>query len=101
MEMLLTGDFIDANEAVREGLINRAVSAEKLNETVNYFVDSILAKSSVSVRMGKKLFYEQLERSIGDAYVVASDVMTQNMLDDDAAEGFDAFLQKRQPKWKN
>lgn len=101
MEMLMTGDFIDADEAVREGLINRAVSAEKLDETVDYFVDSILAKSAVSVRMGKKLFYQQIEDGIGDAYIAASEVMTANMLKHDAGEGFDAFLQKRKPVWKH
>lgn len=101
MEMLMTGDFIDADEALREGLINRAVSAEKLDETVNYFVESILAKSAISVRMGKQLFYQQLEAGIGDAYIAASEVMTANMLTHDAGEGFDAFLQKRHPTWQH
>ena len=100
MEMLMTGDFISAAEAESEGLINRAVPIEELDATVDYFVESILAKSPISVRMGKRLFYEQLESGMNDAYVQASDVMVRNMLEDDAAEGFDAFLEKRQPDWK-
>ncbi len=99
--MLMTGDFISADEAQREGLINKAVPMDELDTAVDYLVDSILAKSPVSVRMGKQLFYEQLETGINDAYVRASDVMVRNMLEDDAGEGFDAFLEKRQPVWKN
>ena len=95
----MTGDFISAAAAEREGLINRAVPIDELDSAIDYLVESILAKSPVSVRMGKNLFYEQLESGINDAYIRASDVMVRNMLEDDAGEGFDAFLEKRAPIW--
>lgn len=99
MEMLLTGEFMSAESAEREGLINRAVPATELDGAVQALVDSIMAKSAIAVRMGKQMFYEQLEMGSADAYRYASEVMACNMMSKDAAEGFDAFLEKRRPTW--
>ena len=99
--MLLTGDFIDADTAVRYGLINRAVPASELDETVKSLCDKICAKSQVSVSTGKDMFYAQLEKGLAAAYAYAQQIMVCNMMADDAGEGIDAFLQRRQPVWKN
>lgn len=100
MEMLLTGDFIDAAEAARRGLINRAVPLEQLDDEIRKLTDSICAKSSVAVGMGKQMFYRQLEMGLEGAYQLAAETMACNMMSDDAAEGIDAFMQKRKPVWK-
>ena len=101
MELLLTGDFIDANTAVTQGLINRAVAEEELDATIQHYVDSILAKSAVAVTMGKEMFYKQLEMGLEDAYTHASGVMSCNMMAHDAQEGVGAFVEKRTPVWKH
>ena len=101
MEMLLTGDFIDAAEAQRRGLVNRVVAAAELDAEVNRLTDSILAKSAVAVAMGKQAFYRQLEMGLAGAYQLASETMACNMMAEDAAEGIDAFMAKRQPQWKD
>lgn len=100
MEMLLTGEFIDAAEAARRGLINRAVPAESLDSEVQRLVDSICAKSPVAIAMGKQLFYQQLDTGLEAAYQLAAETMACNMMTEDAAEGIDAFMQKRTPTWK-
>ncbi|MFH1870390.1 MAG: enoyl-CoA hydratase [Pseudomonadota bacterium] len=100
MEMLLTGDFIDAAEAQRRGLINRVVPLDQLDAEVKKLTDSICAKSAVAVGMGKQMFYKQLEMGLDGAYQLASETMACNMMADDAAEGIDAFMQKRKPEWK-
>ena len=100
MEMLLTGDFIDAAEAQRRGLINRVVPPEQLDAEVKKLTDSICAKSAVAVGMGKQMFYKQLEMGLDGAYQLASETMACNMMAGDAAEGIDAFMQKRKPEWK-
>ena len=100
MEMLLTGDFIDAAEAQRRGLINRVVPLEQLDAEVKKLTDSICAKSAVAVGMGKQMFYKQLEMGLDGAYQLAVETMACNMMADDAAEGIDAFMQKRKPEWK-
>lgn len=100
MEMLLTGDMVDAREAQSIGLINRAVPADKLEETVMQLAEKISAKSSAVVRIGKEAFYRQSEMSLAGAYEYAGAVMVRNMMEDDAAEGIDAFLEKRKPVWK-
>jgi enoyl-CoA hydratase/carnithine racemase len=100
MEMLLTGDFIDAAEAQRRGLINRVVAAEELDAEIGRLTDSICAKSAAAVRMGKQLFYRQLEMGVDAAYQLAGETMACNMMCDDAAEGIDAFMQKRKPAWQ-
>ena len=100
MEMLLTGEFIDAPTALEYGLINRIAPIDKLDNTVHELADSIMAKSSVAVAMGKEMFYKQLEMGMEEAYGYASEIMACNMMAEDAAEGVDAFIQKRQPVWQ-
>jgi enoyl-CoA hydratase/carnithine racemase len=100
MEMLLTGDFIDAAEAERRGLVNRVVPAEQLDNEIARLTESICAKSMAAVAMGKQLFYRQLEMGLDAAYQLAGETMACNMMCDDAAEGIDAFMQKRKPEWK-
>jgi len=99
MEMLLTGDFIDAAEAQRRGLVNRVVPLEQLDAEVKKLTDSICAKSPVAVGMGKQMFYKQLEMGLEAAYQLATETMACNMMAEDAAEGIDAFMQKRKPEW--
>lgn len=100
MEMLLTGDFIDADTAVQFGLINRAVEADALDAAVQELAGKILSKSSLAIRTGKDMFYKQLGRGLEDAYDYAGDVMACNMMTEDVAEGIDAFIEKRKPVWK-
>jgi enoyl-CoA hydratase/carnithine racemase len=101
MEMLLTGDFIDAAEAQRRGLINRAVPADQLDAEVKRLTDSICAKSGVAVTMGKQMFYKQLEMGLDGAYQLASESMACNMMTEDAAHGIDSFMAKQKPEWKH
>ena len=100
LEMLLTGDFIDAMEAKTKGLVNRVVPADALDAEVERLTQSILAKSAVAVRIGKGMYYKQLEMGLTEAYDYASEVMACNMMSDDAGEGIDAFMQKRKPEYK-
>ena len=100
MEMLLTGDFIDAAEAQRRGLVNRVVPLDQLDAEVRKLTDSICAKTPVALAMGKQLFYRQLEMGLEGAYQLAAETMACNMMAHDAAEGIDAFMQKRKPEWK-
>ena len=100
LEMLLTGDFIDAMEAKTKGLVNRVVPADALDAEIERLAGSILAKSAIAVRMGKGMFYRQLEMGLADAYAYAGEVMACNMMSDDAGEGIDAFMQKRRPEYK-
>jgi enoyl-CoA hydratase/carnithine racemase len=100
MEMLLTGEFIDAMEAQRRGLVNRVVPADALDAELKRLTDSILAKSPLAIRMGKQLFYSQLEMGVGAAYQLASETMACNMMTEDAAGGIDGFMEKRKPEWK-
>ena len=99
-EMLVTGDFIDAVEALSKGLINRIAEPENLDATVEALVSKILAKPQVALAMGKELFYMQLETDMAQAYEFASQTMACNMMTEDAAEGIDAFMQKRTPVWQ-
>lgn len=100
LEMLLTGDFIDAQSALQQGLVNRVVPGEALDAEVDKLTQSILAKSSVAVGMGKRMFYKQLEMGLDAAYQYAAEVMACNMMAEDAAEGIDAFIGKRQAVWQ-
>lgn len=100
LEMLLTGDFISADQAVKEGLINHSVPDELLDEAVGHLCDSICAKSTMAIRTGKQMFHRQLEMGVTQAYEYASGVMACNMMEEDAAEGIDAFMQKRKPLWQ-
>lgn len=100
MELLLTGDFIDAHTAEREGLINYAVAVDELDATIQRLTDTIVAKSPYAIASGKRMFYKQLEMDMADAYDYAAGVMACDMMAADAAEGIDAFVQKRQPVWQ-
>ncbi|MBK8522779.1 MAG: enoyl-CoA hydratase [Betaproteobacteria bacterium] len=100
MEMLLTGGLIDAQTALARGLINRVVPADKLDEELAALVASITNKSPLAVGMGKRAFYEQLEMGVDAAYQLAAESMACNMMAADAAEGIDAFTEKRPPSWK-
>jgi enoyl-CoA hydratase/carnithine racemase len=100
LEILLTGEFIDAQTAAREGLINYAVPLEELDATIQRLVDAIVAKSPVAVATGKGMFYRQLEMGMEDAYSYAAEVMACNMMAEDAQEGIDAFIEKRPAVWK-
>lgn len=100
LEMLLTGDFIDAQAALRQGLVNRVVAGDALDAEVDRLARSILGKSSVAIGMGKQMFYKQLEMGLDAAYQYASEVMACNMMTDDAGEGIDAFIGKRKPEWR-
>jgi enoyl-CoA hydratase/carnithine racemase len=99
-EMLVTGDFIDAHEAQRRGLVNRVVPLEQLDAEVAKLAASILAKSPLAIRMGKQMFYKQLEMGLDAAYQLASETMACNAMCEDAAEGVDAFIAKRKPAFK-
>ena len=100
MEMLLTGDFISAQQALQQGLVNRVVPAAGLDAAVEALVDSILDKPRVAVAMGKALFYQQRELGMEAAYQVAAQTMAVNMMDPAAREGVLAFTEKRVPAWR-
>ncbi len=100
MEMLLTGRPIDAATALAWGLVNRVAPLEGLDQAVQGFADDILAKSPAVIRNGKRAFYDQLDRPLADAYDAAGRAMTKGILLEDAAEGMDAFLQKRPASWR-
>jgi len=100
MELLVTGKLIDAATAAEWGLVNRAVPADRLDDAIAEFTSAIVAKSAAAVALGKRAFYRQVECGLADAYAVAGEAMTCNMLDPDAAEGIDAFLGKRAPAWR-
>ncbi len=99
LEMLVTGEFIDAAAAVQRGLINRCVPASRLDEEIGRLADAIAAKPPEVIAAGKKLFYQQIELGIESAYQVAGQAMACNMIDSAAQEGVSAFLEKRAPKW--
>ncbi|MCE2659867.1 MAG: enoyl-CoA hydratase [Rubrivivax sp.] len=98
-EMLVTGRFISAEEALAKGLVNRVVAPDVLGAEVAALADSIVAKPPVALAMGKQLFYRQLEVGIEQAYVDAGQTMACNMMDEAALEGVQAFIDKRQPHW--
>ncbi len=100
MEMLLTGDFIDAPTALAQGLVNRVVSVDALDAEVEQLVQSILQKPRVAVAMGKALVYQQRELGMDAAYQLAGQTMATNMMHETAQEGARAFAEKRQPRWK-
>lgn len=98
-EMLVTGEFINAQKALAEGLINRVAEPDQLDAELARLVDSILAKPRAAVVLGKTLFYRQLESGIEAAYLDAAQTMACNMMDDSALEGVQAFIEKRPPTW--
>jgi enoyl-CoA hydratase/carnithine racemase len=99
MEMLLTGELIDAATARSLGLVNRVVRLAELREAVDALARQIAGKSALTVKIGKEAFYRQAELDLAGAYRYAAEVMTTNMLARDAGEGIDAFLAKRAPVW--
>jgi enoyl-CoA hydratase/carnithine racemase len=101
MEMLLTGEGIDAATAERIGLINRAVPADELDLAAMEFAEKIAGKSPLTLKTGKEAFYRQIEMDMEQAYSYASQVMTTNMLARDAQEGISAFIEKRDPVWRD
>lgn len=101
MNMLMTGEFINAETACDWGLINQAVDDAELTESVLNLANRIIAKSEVAVRTGKELFYKQLECGIEDAYALAGNAMACNMMAYDVGEGIDAFIEKRAPEFKH
>jgi enoyl-CoA hydratase/carnithine racemase len=101
MEMLLTGNLVDAEHARSIGLVNRVVAPERLDEEVTALARQIAGKLRLAVATGKEAFYRQAELGLEAAYAYTSEVMTRNMLARDTEEGIDAFLEKRPPRWEN
>jgi enoyl-CoA hydratase/carnithine racemase len=99
MEMLLTGEAVDAEKAERLGLVNRVVNAAELEKETLALAGFIAAKPRATLRLGKEAFYHQLELGLSAAYDYTAEVMTRNMLHAEAEEGIGAFLEKRPPKW--
>jgi enoyl-CoA hydratase/carnithine racemase len=100
MEMLLTGESIDASTAKSFGLINRIIPADYLEQVVQKYAEVIASKSPLTLKIGKEAFYRQIEMPLDEAYDYAASVMVENMLARDAEEGINAFLQKRAPEWQ-
>lgn len=100
MEMLLTGDMVDAPQAVGMGLINRAVPADRLEAETQALAAKVAGKSPLTLKIGKEAFYRQIEYGLVESYAYAAQVMTTNMLARDAEEGIDAFLEKRDAQWQ-
>src|SRR3954454_25353520 len=100
MEMLLTGEMIDAATALEFGLVNRVVPIDALTDTVNEIAATIAAKSPLAIKLGKKAVRGQAGLNLADAYDCASRAMVENMLAADAEEGISAFFEKRQPTWR-
>lgn len=98
-EMLMTGDFISAKQAVEWGLINACVASEELEDSVNALCDKIKSKPASATAIGKELFYKQIELPLAQAYAEAGSAMACNMMEDETSEGIDAFIEKRKPQW--
>ena len=101
MKMLLTGDPIKASYAKQIGLINDHYPALNLEDETLKLAKKIASKSNLTIKIGKKAFYKQLEMPLRKAYEYTSEVMTKNAMEMDAEEGISAFLEKRKPNWKN
>lgn len=101
MEMLLTGDLISADEALRFGLVNRVVTAGRARDEAFSWARKITSKSALVLKIGKRAFYRQLDMTLPDAYRYANEVMLENMMVRDAAEGISAFVEKRTPTWED
>jgi enoyl-CoA hydratase/carnithine racemase len=101
MQMLLTGDMVEAKRAAEMGLVNRVVPAGEERAAALALARQVAAKSAYTLKIGKEAFYRQLEMGLGDAYAYASEVMVENMMAQDANEGICAFIEKRDPKWQD
>lgn len=99
MEMLLTGELVPAEDALRLGLVNRVLAPDALAKECLALAEQIASRPRATVRTGKEAFYRQLEMPLAEAYAYAAQVMTENMLNAEAEEGIGAFLAKREPKW--
>lgn len=99
-DLLVTGRFIDAQTAMQWGLINQVVSPDQLDQAIQDKTTLILSKNATAIRYGKRLFYEQLEMPLTQAYAHAAQVMAQNMMEEDALEGLNAFIEKRPAHWQ-
>jgi enoyl-CoA hydratase/carnithine racemase len=99
-EMLVTGEFISADQALSKGLVNRVVPAANLDAEVASLLDSIVSKPQLALRLGKALFYRQRDKGIHEAYAEAAQTMACNMMYESALEGVQAFIEKRQPRWQ-
>jgi enoyl-CoA hydratase/carnithine racemase len=100
MQMLLTGDFIDAATACQYGLLNTVTTVDDVEAVTQALAEKIAAKSPLAVKMGKAMFYQQLNMDLDKAYDFAGDTMACNMDSEDAREGIDAFIGKRKPTWR-
>ena len=98
-EMLVTGEFISAEEAKTRGLINRVAEPEQLDSELEKLVGAIISKPRIAIAMGKEFFYRQMELGIAAAYGAANETMACNMMDEAALEGVQAFIEKRKPHW--
>ncbi len=101
MELLLTGEMADAGAAVAMGLINRAVPLDQLDQEVDALATGIAGRSAPSIAAGKRAFYHQLDMELAEAYAYTGKVMVDFMLSGDGREGMDAFLDKREPTWRD
>ena len=101
MQMLLTGEKVSAEQAVEWGLLNQVVPAAELASTTHNLAAKIASKPASTVKIGKEAFYQQAEMCLSDAYDHTAAVMTSNMLEADAEEGINAFIEKRQPNWQS
>lgn len=101
MEMLLLGEMLSAQRAYEIGLVNAVVNAQELDSTTSALAGKIASRSRKAVSIGKQAFYRQLDKPLADAYRECSQVMTGNMLTEDAGEGIDAFIAKRKPVWRH
>lgn len=99
MELLLTGELFDARTALSWGLVNRVVPQDAIDAEIAKLTSTIVARSRRVIASGKRAFYQQIEQAMPDAYALTGSVMACSMLEEDAGEGIDAFLQKRPPRW--
>ena len=100
-EMLITGDFLDADSARSAGLVNKVVDTHDLDIETLIIAKKIASKLSAAIKIGKEAFYKQNEMDLESAYIYTAEVMAENMLFEDTDEGITAFIEKRSPKWPN
>ena len=100
LEMLLSGDMIDAKEAERLGLVNKVVPVEKLEEETFAFAQKLIAKSPLAIQIGKDFYYQMIDMPFRQRFFLNSEIMTRLCTTEDAIEGINAFVEKRQPMWK-
>jgi enoyl-CoA hydratase/carnithine racemase len=101
MEMLLIGDLVPAGRAAEIGLVNQVVDDDAVEAAVGALARGIASKSLMTLETGKQAFYRQADMNLADAYAYAVEIMVENMLKRDAEEGVGAFLQKREPHWRD